>query len=639
MPKLHSTAPMRRVLGAGVIVVTAVASSLVASGAQAAQTLDDAPQVVGPLVTETSPFEGAMAFSAPSAAAAGQPVPANRAGTLAQARAAAVNWFVPAAGSTSTVRPQSDPGLCLTAGSTTITNSSPVTLEACDDDDPAQRFTQAANTGSNNPIGTGLKSTYNDGFLGLFNKDDVMRLQSKTVADRVPTIDDFIAAFTARLDGIDVLARTARISGTGTPNATVLVNGGAPVRVDGNGAWSTTVGSLVFGPNQIALEQYEGSEQTGSATLTAELTADALTFDTTFPPDIDAPVVASGTAHPGALVSLFGPDGQPIGAPVTADVVSGAWSTTIPAPDAGGSYRVTASQSLSGLRDTTHDVTKGVDYGAAVTIDTPADDSVQPAGPLRMEGRGEPESRIEVLDTSNGDVVVGRSADGVLPNGRWTLDTDALDRSEHVLRVVQHSKGANTTVAEVTVNPGSTSRLAPVTLTRPDTVTPGVTNTFVGTAEPDATYEVLNVSGTPLVPGSLSVAGDGTWTFDRVISNGATEFRFRIRQTKDGVTETSELFVLRANAGFAPVVPDAQTVRPGEVNTFTGSGPAGARYEVLNASGTPIVPGIRPIDAGGRWTFDRAVSAGQLDFKFKFRITIDGASYTTSLFTVSANTR
>ncbi|SBN62185.1 hypothetical protein GA0004736_1085 [Curtobacterium sp. 9128] len=638
MPKSQCTGRTKRTLGASVLVLTTVTASLTSTNAWAASTLDDA-QVVGPLVTETSSFEGALAFSAPSAGRAGQPVPANRAATLAQARAAAASWFVPAAGSTSTVRPQSDPGLCLTAESRSVTNSSPVTLEDCVAGDPAQLFTQAANTGSNNPIGTGIKSTYNDGYLGLFNKDDVMRLQSRTVADRVPTIDEFVTGFTARVDGIDVLARVAQISGTGTPGATVLVNGTTPVRVGERGTWSTSVGSLVFGTNRITLEQYEGTQKTGDTMVTADLVAAALTFDATFPPSIDAPVRASGRAQPGAEVRLFGPDDRQIGSTVRANAVTGAWETTIPAPDAGGSYAVTAAQFLNELRDSVHDVTKGVDYGAAVTVTTPADGSVQPGGSLRMEGRGEANSRIEVRDTSNGDAVVGRSQDGVLPNGRWTVDTDALDRSEHVLRVVQYSKGANTTIAEVTVNPGSTSKLAPITLEQPDTVTPGVTNTFTGKGEPDASYEVLNVSDTPVVPGTLRVDPDGNWTFDRVISADAREFRFKIRQTKDGITETSELFVLPANEGFAPVTLDTRTVRPGEVNTFTGTGPKGATFEVLNASGNSIVPGRFEIGDDGAWSFDRIVSAGQRDFKFKLHITINGASYTTPLFTVSANTR
>lgn len=626
--------------GVGAVVIATVASTLSAGTAWAGTTRAGEAQQIGPLVTETSSFAGSAAFSAPSAGTAGSPVAANRARTLADARAAATRWYLPAPGATTAVRPLSEPGLCLTAGSTTIENSSPVTLETCVAGSSAQRFTLASNTGSNNPIGTGLKSVHNDGFLGLYNTDDVMRLQSRTVADRVPTLDEFIGAFSAGLDRVDVLTRTAYLSGIGTPGAQVLVNGGSPLTVGADGGWSTTVRGLDLGRNSIRVEQYEGSEKTGDATVAAELVADALTFDATFTANRDAPVRATGSAHPGARVSLFGPDGLQIGASVTASPITGAWSTTIPAPNAGGSYAVTAAQFLDGVRDSMHDLTRSVQYGTAVGIATPVDGAPHTGGPLTMTGTGEFGSAIEVRElTDAGETVVGTSADGVLPNGRWSLETTDLDRAEHVLRVVQKSKGANTTIAEVTVNPGETGALAPVTLQSPASVTPGVANTFRGTAEPEATYEVLNISGNPIVGGPLTVAADGTWTFERMISSTAKSFQFKIRQTKDGQTATSELFVLAANQGFAPVTVTNRTVEPGATNTFRGTGPAGAEYEVLNASGNTIVPGRHVIDANGAWSFDRAVSAGQLGFSFKLRITVEGSTYVTRLFDVPANTR
>jgi hypothetical protein len=620
----------------GLITVATVATTITTTGASAAQRIDDAQQI-GPLVTETSSFQGAPRFSAPSAGSDGADVPANRAATLAAARAAAVRWYLPAPGATATVRPLSDPGLCLTAGSATVQNSSPVTLETCTTGDPAQQFTLAANTSSNNPLGTGLRSTYNDGYLGLYNTDSVMRLQSRTVADRIPTIDEFVDAFTATLDRIDVLTRTAHLSGVGTPGATVFAGGINPVTVGADGTWSMQVSGLALGPNEIELTQFDGDVQIGAATITADLRVDALTFQAVFGADRDTAATASGLAHPGAEVRLFAADGSPIGATVTADATTGAWSTPIPAPDAGGPLAITAAQFIDGIRDTAHEVTRSLDYGQAVTVTTPSDGAPHAGGALDMTGSGEPGSAVEVRDRSTGDTVVGSGT--VFATGRWTITTAPLDRAEHVLHVVQRSKGANTTEAEVTINPGETGRLAPITLAGPSTVTPGVDNVFTGTAEPGASYEVLNVSGTPLVPGSLTVDASGRWTFTRPVDWRATEFTFVIRQTKDGITETSELFRIAANSGFDPVTVTTQTVKPGESNTFTGTGPKGAEYQVLNASGAVIVPGTHTIDADGGWSFDRAVSTGQLKFDFKLRITVDGSTYTTKLFTVSANTR
>lgn len=638
---MQLTVPTARArwIAVGVCVTAAIAAGG-ATSASAATTQADGDQVVGPLVTETSSFQGAPAFAAPLPGAAGQEIAANRAATLAGALDRAVDWYLPAPGTVGPVRPVSAPDLCLSAATATAGINSRVTLESCVDGAVEQRFSLASNQGSNNPIGTGLRSERNGGFLGLYNNDPVMRLQVKEIADRLPNVADFLPAFDARIDRIDTLARTAFLSGRGTPNAQVLVDGANAVSIGTDGRWTAVVTGLAFGTNTIRLEQYVGPDRTGSTTLTAVLAADELTFTTTFSPIRDTPVQAAGTAHPGATVQLRDAAGTALGAPVTANATTGRWSTTIPAPNAAGTYAVTATQSLAGLVDSEHAVTRDVDYGAGVAVETPADGAAHAGGPLEMSGTGEPGSTIEVHDVTGGtDRIVGRGTDVVAPDGRWTLTTDDLDRAEHVLRVVQSSRGANTTTAQVTINPGSNGSLAPVVLTSPRSVTPGLSNTFRGTAEPGATYRVLNVSGTQIVPGTLTVGDDGTWEFERVVSTGATSFQFVIEQTKDGQTETSELFSIDANQGVAPVVVTTDAVLPGFVNTFEGTGPAGATYEVLNASGTVIVPGRHTIGDDGSWSFDRTVSAGSLRFGFKLRVTVDGSTFTTRLYDLPAATR
>lgn len=627
--------------GLAVLTFTTAAGFTAAAGAEVQESEQT---LIGPLITETSAFAGdptTPTFSAPSAAGPGEEIPANRTSTLAAARAAAVRWSIPAPGAVTTVRPLSAPDLCLTAASTSLTSYSPVTLETCVDGEPKQRFRTAANTGSNNPIGTGLQSTYNRGFLGLFNTDRVMRLQSQNVADRIPDIEDFTPSFAARVDSVDVMSRSAQISGTGTPDATVLIDGRNPQTVGTDGRWTARVTNLPLGTSTLELEQYEGSERTGSAELEVTLTAAPLTFETAFAPgDTSAPVAASGTAQAEAEVQLFGPDGAQLGESVTAGP-DGVWETTIPAPNAGGVIRVTAAQFIDGVRDTANEQTRDVDYGTAVSIAAPADGDAHRGGSVAMSGSGEPGSSVEVLEvTGDGERVVGRSSEGVLPSGRWFVDTDGLDRAEHVLRVVQHSKGANTTTAEVTVNRGETGRLTTVRVTGPQTVTPGVSNHVSGTGEPGASYRVLNASGTQIVPGTREVDEDGNWSFDRVVNSGATKFEFVIEQTKgDQGPERSEVFSIAANQGFAPVELATRAVDPGEVNTFEGTGPAGATFVVRNASGTQIVPEPVTVTPEGTWTFDRAVSRGATKFEFKFSVSVSGSEYTTALFTVHANTR
>lgn len=627
---------------AGLTALT-IATTAGLAPATAADVHESEPTLVGPLITETSAFAGdpsTPTFSAPAAGAAGEEIPANRASTLAAARAAAVRWSIPAPGAVTTVRPLSDPDLCLTAATASITSYSPVTLETCVDGDAKQRFRTAANTGSNNPIGTGLQSTYNRGFLGLFNTDRVMRLQSQNVADRLPNTEDFTPSFSARVDSTDVATRSAQISGTGTPGATVLIDDRNPREVGPDGRWTARVTNLPLGTSVLALEQYEGTERTGSTSLEVTLTAAPLTFEATFDPDdLTVPVSASGTAQADAEVRLFDGAGAQIGETATAGS-DGTWETTIPAPDAGGVLEVTAAQFIDGARDTANEVTRDVDYGAAVAVSAPQDGAAHGGGSVAMSGTGAPGSTIRVVErTADGERVVGRSTEGVLPSGRWFVDTDDLDRAEHVLRVVQGSKGANTTTADVTVNPGETGRLTPVRVTAPDTVTPGVSNRISGTGEPGASYRVLNGSGTQIVPGTLEVDGEGKWSFERVVTTGATKFEFVIEQTKgDQGPERSELFSLQANQGFDPIELDTRAVDPGTANTFEGTGPAGATLTVLNASGTQIVPETVTVSPEGTWSFERVVSRGATKFDFKFAVSVSGSAYTTSLFTVYANT-
>ncbi|MBF4606161.1 hypothetical protein [Curtobacterium sp. VKM Ac-1393] len=621
-----------------------IAATAGLSPANAAEVRESDPTLIGPLITETSAFAGDAStptFSAPSAAGAGEEIPANPAATLAAARAAATRWSIPAPGAVTTVRPLSAPELCLTAGTASITSYSPVTLETCVDGDAKQQFRTAANTGSNNPIGTGLQSTYNRGFLGLFNTDRVMRLQSQNVADRLPNTEDFTPSFSARIDSTDVVTRSAQISGTGTPGATVLIDGRTPQTVGPDGRWAARVTNLPLGSSTLVLEQYEGTERTGTTSLEVTLTAAPLTFEADFAPnDLTAPVRASGTAQAGAEVRLFDRGGAQLGETTTADS-DGEWSTTIPAPDAGGVLRVTAAQFIDGTRDTVNEVTRDVDYGAAVTVTAPEGGSAHSGGSVAMSGTGEPGSTVRVVEvTADGERVVGRSTEGVLPSGRWFVDTDDLDRAEHVLRVIQGSKGANTTTADVTINPGESGRLTPVRVTAPDTVTPGVLNLISGTGEPGASYRVLNASGSQIVPGTFEVDGDGNWSFQRVVTATATRFDFVIEQTKgDQGPERSEVFSLAANQGITPVNVDTRAVDPGTLNTFEGTGPAGATLTVLNSSGTQIVPGAVTVSPEGTWSFERVVSSGASKIEFKFAVSVSGSAYETSLFTIHANTR
>ncbi len=177
---------------------------------------------------------------------------------------------------------------------------------------------------------------------------------------------------------------------------------------------------------------------------------------------------------------------------------------------------------------------------------------------------------------------------------------------------------------------------------RTKTVVPGLDNTFSGTATPDASLRVLNASGTPIVTTPITAdATTGEFNFNRVVSSGAKKLEFKIEQTKNGKTVTSQLFSLAADtaAAPAPVTVDNKTVEAGVENTFTGTGPGDATFRVLNVSNSQIVPGELPIGSDGKWTFDRVVSKTATKFDFKLEVKLaDGTTYRTKNFSIAAST-
>ncbi|PCN46761.1 hypothetical protein Csp2054_15405 [Curtobacterium sp. 'Ferrero'] len=443
---------------------------------------------------------------------------------------------------------------------------------------------------------------------------------------------------------------------------------------------------------------------------------ESLTATGTFDADATKKATVSGTAEPGAAITVK--NGTTTVASTTADA-NGDYSVEITAPNKGGALALTVSQMVDGAAAGTANVS--LDYGTAVAITGPEDQEDVPAGATAITGAGEAGSSVQVFDNQGRTPIISTT---VRTNGTWSGAAN-LNAGEHVLEAKQLSKGANTTTSTITVNPGQSAltaatittdeytpgqrttfsgtatagatvdvlaadgtviaggvqvaangsfsfqatpaagsteysfrvrqtmgdatrtdgpftvdatvdAFAPVTVTRPSTVTPGVENVFTGTATPGATYRVLNASGTQIVPGTFTIDAQGNWTFRRMVSTGATKLDFKLEQTLNGETRTSQLFSIRANAGY-PVANTTRSVRPGVTNTFTGTGPAGASYRVLNVSGTQIVPGTFDIDAQGNWTFDRVVSLGAANFKFKLEVTTaDGATFTTPLYTVNA---
>jgi hypothetical protein len=364
----------------------------------------------------------------------------------------------------------------------------------------------------------------------------------------------------------------------------------------------------------------QGSTSTTVGTSVVALTAEVSSVD-----DDARSAVVSGTATPGADISIGDETAK-------ADATTGAWSITVGDLEVGDNALVVI-QKINDReidRKTVTATVEGRTELAPIRLSGPA--SVTPGRSNTFTGTAEPGATYRVLNVSGTQIVPGTFEVGA--DGRWSFDRVVSNGASNFRFVIEQTKNGQVAKSELfTIN---ASALAPVTVTTPAAVRPGLTNTFTGTAEPGATFRVLNVSGTQIVPGTFEVDAQGNWSFNRVVSNGASNFRFVIEQTKNGQTEKSELFTINA-AALAPVtVTTPERVTPGRSNTFTGTGEPGATFRVLNISGTQIVPGTHEVDARGNWTFDRVVSNGASNFRFVIEQTKNGQVEKSELFTINA---
>jgi 2-polyprenyl-6-methoxyphenol hydroxylase-like FAD-dependent oxidoreductase len=151
-----------------------------------------------------------------------------------------------------------------------------------------------------------------------------------------------------------------------------------------------------------------------------------------------------GLGQPGAQVEVR--DGGRVIATTTVGA-DGSWSATVPAPDRGGVYRVTAVQRVQG--QDTDSVDLGIDYGTAVRITSPGDGyHTNPVfSRVRIAGVAEAGSIVRVGERGGAPDGFGRVVVGA--DGRWSVTTPALGVGEHVVVATSTSKGANTTTSEV----------------------------------------------------------------------------------------------------------------------------------------------------------------------------------------------
>ncbi len=365
------------------------------------------------------------------------------------------------------------------------------------------------------------------------------------------------------------------LSGTAEPGATVTLTDGngnpiGQVTADGSGNWSFTPGTPLANGTVV---NATASDPTGNTSAPASTTVDSVAPA--------APVVnpsngaeISGSAEPGATVTLTDGNGNPIGQ-VTADG-SGNWSFTPSTPLADGTV----------VNATATDPAGNTSGQGSTTVDgvAPATPTVNLSNGSSLSGTAEPGSTV-ILTDGNGNPIAEVTADG---SGNWTYTPSTPIANGTVVNVVaQDAAGNSSPPATVTVD--SSAPPAPV-------INPSNGVVISGTAEAGATVTLTDGNGNPI--GQATADGSGNWSFTpgTPLANGTVI----VATATDPTGNTGPQAATTVDA----VAPPAPVVNPSNGATISGTAEAGAKVILTDGSGNPI--GETTADGSGNWTFTPA---------------------------------
>ncbi|MGU1912903.1 Ig-like domain-containing protein, partial [Pseudomonas aeruginosa] len=365
------------------------------------------------------------------------------------------------------------------------------------------------------------------------------------------------------------------LSGTAEPGATVTLTDGngnpiGQVTADGSGNWSFTPGTPLANGTVV---NATASDPTGNTSAPASTTVDSVAPA--------APVVnpsngaeISGTAEPGATVTLTDGSGNPIGQ-VTADG-SGNWSFTPSTPLADGTV----------VNATATDPAGNTGGQGSTTVDAiaPATPTVNLSNGSSLSGTAEPGSTV-ILTDGNGNPIAEVTADG---SGNWTYTPSTPIANGTVVNVVaEDASGNSSPPATVTVD--SSAPPAPV-------INPSNGVVISGTAEAGATVTLTDAGGNPI--GQVTADGSGNWSFTpgTPLANGTVI----VATATDPTGNTGPQAATTVDA----VAPPAPVIDPSNGTTISGTAEAGAKVILTDGNGNPI--GETTADGSGNWNFTPA---------------------------------
>ncbi|MGU1757885.1 Ig-like domain-containing protein [Pseudomonas aeruginosa] len=362
------------------------------------------------------------------------------------------------------------------------------------------------------------------------------------------------------------------LSGTAEPGATVSLTDGngnpiGQVTADGSGNWSFTPGTPLANGTVV---NATASDPTGNTSAPASTTVDSVAPA--------APVVnpsngaeISGTAEPGATVTLTDGSGNPIGQ-VTADG-SGNWSFTPSTPLADGTV----------VNATATDPAGNTGGQGSTTVDAiaPATPTVNLSNGSSLSGTAEPGSTV-ILTDGNGNPIAEVTADG---SGNWTYTPSTPIANGTVVNVVAEDAAGNSS-PPATVTVDSSAPPAPV-------INPSNGVVISGTAEAGATVTLTDAGGNPI--GQVTADGSGNWSFTpgTPLANGTVI----VATATDPTGNTGPQAATTVDA----VAPPAPVIDPSNGTTISGTAEAGAKVILTDGNGNPI--GQTTADGSGNWSF------------------------------------
>ncbi|MCO2696546.1 BapA prefix-like domain-containing protein [Pseudomonas aeruginosa] len=362
------------------------------------------------------------------------------------------------------------------------------------------------------------------------------------------------------------------LSGTAEPGSSVTLTDGngnpiGQVTADGSGNWTFTPSTPL--PNGTVVNA-TATDPSGNASSPASVTVDAVAPATPVVNPSNGTTL-SGTAEPGATVTLTDGNGNPIGQ-VTADG-SGNWSFTPTTPLANGTV----------VNATATDASGNTSAGSSVTVDSvaPATPVINPSNGTTLSGTAEPGSSVTLTDGS-GNPIGQVTADG---SGNWSFTPSTPLADGTVVNATATDPAGNTG------GQGSTT----VDAIAPATPTVNLSNgsSLSGTAEPGSTVILTDGNGNPIAEVTADGSGNWTYTPSTPIANGTVVNV--VAEDAAGNSSPPATVTVDSSAPPAPVI------NPSNGSVIAGTAEAGATVILTDGGGNPI--GQATADGSGNWTF------------------------------------